>query len=251
MDKNEIRRNIIRVAMRSREGHIASSFSIVEILISIFNAQSRTKTFSPSNVVLSKGHASYAYYSFLFELGLMSQRDFDQIGAIGSKFYGHVPYIENDARFQYGSGSLGHGLPYSVGRSYARKLKKSKEAIYCIVGDGEANEGTFCESLLYVQKFNLSNINILVDANNSSERAIPIRQTIGELSTSFRTIDFFQCDGHDEAQIEMALTSSCKAKVIVCNTEKGYPVPFMIDNPLWHHKTPSDEECAAAMEYLK
>jgi transketolase len=250
MDKHNIRRNILEAAVRSREGHIPSSFSIVEMLIAIYNFEKSVGAFSPQNIVLSKGHASYAYYSFLLECGLMSMEEFEEIGEVGSKFYGHVPYIAQDPRFSFGSGSLGHGLPYAIGLGYARSMKGSKDPVYCIVGDGEANEGTFWESLLFIQKLRLSNINILIDANDSSERAIPIRKSIEHLNSCFPGIAFHNCDGHDERSIESALASTKNSKLIMCNTKKGFPVPFMIGSPMWHHKTPSPEDITKIMEYL-
>ena len=119
---NQIRNSIIEIAAASEEGHIASSFSIVELLLAIFEYENKINVFEPSCLVLSKGHASYAYYAFLHHIGLMDLTELETVGQIGSKYYGHLPYIENDERFQFGSGSLGHGLPFSVGLAHAQKF---------------------------------------------------------------------------------------------------------------------------------
>jgi transketolase len=242
MNPNRIRRKIVDIVTRSGEGHIASSFSIVEILLGIYKASSTTGTFSPRNIVLSKGHASYAYYAFLNEINWMTDLEFNAVGSIGSKYYGHVPFVNEDERFQFGSGSLGHGLPFSVGVGYAREIRNIGQPVYCIVGDGEANEGTFWESLLYIQKFNLKNLNIIIDSNESSERAIPIKKTLGELAPAFRSLSFHTCDGHNPNIIANTLLTSSGSKLVICETKKGYPISFMMNNPAWHHKTPSPQE---------
>jgi transketolase len=242
INPNYIRRIVVEMAARSREGHIASSFSIVEILLGIYKAMTSSASFDPRNIVLSKGHASYAYYAFLRSLELMSDAEIATVGQLGSKFYGHVPYLKGDIRFQYGSGSLGHGLPYAVGLQLARSLTGNQEPVHCIVGDGEANEGTFWESLLLIQKFRLRNLNIYIDSNGSSERAIPIKETLEGLASAFMAMELHICDGHNSDDICKIARLDDKSKLIICNTIKGYPIDFMMNNPIWHHKSPNQSE---------
>ena len=238
------------MTLTAKEGHIASSFSIVEILMAIYRVCESNKNFTPQNIILSKGHASFAYYAFLHSISLMTNEELQSVGSFGSKYYGHLPYIPGDNRFQFGSGSLGHGLPYAVGLRYARHLQGCQDPVYCIIGDGEANEGTFWESLLFIQKLNFSNLAILVDANGSSERAIPIISNIKKMINIFHNIDFLESDGHDSKDIEMNLNSTDRCKVIICHTQKGFPIPFMIENPLWHHKIPTVDEAIQIEKYL-
>jgi transketolase len=239
---NQIRNSIIEIAAASEEGHIASSFSIVELLLAISEFENDVGVFEPSCVVLSKGHASYAYYAFLHHMGLMDGPDLETVGQVGSKYYGHLPYIENDERFQFGSGSLGHGLPFSVGLAHGTQILKKSKYIYCIVGDGEINEGTFWESLLLLQKLKITNLKILVDCNSSSERAIPISDTLKNLKYAFKCLDFIEVDGHSISSLVSAMSSHSKAQILLCNTIKGYPVSFMQNNPVWHHRTPNKSE---------
>ena len=96
---NKIRNTIIEIAKKSKEGHIPSSFSIVELLLSIYLKEKKKHIFDPSCIVLSKGHATYAYYAFLYYIGLVDKSEIESVGQLGSKYYGHLPYIHEDKRF--------------------------------------------------------------------------------------------------------------------------------------------------------
>lgn len=237
----DIRLNILKIVKNSGEGHLGSSFSIVEALLGIYDWQIENKTFFDiSNFILSKGHASYAYYAFLHEIGYFSTEELDSVGKVGSKFYGHLPHIPNDERFIFGSGSLGHGIPFAAGLALGNRLSINKERIICLVGDGEANEGTFWETLLLINKFGNLKITLLIDCNNSSERAIPITDTLKNLNI-FENISLSEVDGHNVKEISDSIGSS-NAEIILMNTIKGYPAQTMMGNPIWHHRTPNDEE---------
>lgn len=250
---SNIRKNVIEIATQSNEGHIASSFSIIEILVAIYEYEVTEceKKFDPSSIILSKGHASYGYYGLLISVGMMSDGEKEQIGKKGSKFYGHVPYIEGDKRFEFGSGSLGHGIPYAVGRAYGIEMNRKNKTINCIVGDGEANEGTFWETLLILEKLELCNLNIFIDCNKSSERAIPINNILGKLNGVFKNIEVHEVNGHSVPEIIEVMKKVGKSKLIICNTIKGYPISFMKSNPEWHHKTPNKNEIEKILGELK
>ena len=237
----EIRKTILALAFKSKEGHIASCFSVVEILIAIRNHQKRlNKSFSPRSMILSKGHASFAYYAYLHYFKNFSIAELDSVCEVNSKFYGHLPYLKNDDRFHFGSGSLGHGLPYALGLAFGNQVNKSEETVYCVVGDGEANEGTFWESLLILQKFQNLKIKIIIDQNNSSERAIPITYALNNIAAMFESKNIVShVDGHSLDELEAALENS---QIIICNTVKGFPIKRMMNNPIWHHRSPSSEE---------
>lgn len=233
-----IRETILDLANKSDEGHIPSSFSIVEIMLAIKKHQERNDIFNLNNFVLSKGHASFGYYAFLYSCGLFSKDELGAVCELNSKFYGHLPYLEDDKRFHYGSGSLGHGLPYAIGMAFAKYRNKSEETIYCVVGDGEANEGTFWESLLILKKFPHLNIKIILDQNSSSERAIPINSFLDNLKKLYKNNFVINVDGHD---IDKLCKSLDRGTLIIANTSKGYPLGELM-SPVWHHKSPSDDQ---------
>ncbi len=248
---NKVRKIILKMVMSSGEGHIASCFSIVEMLLAIFNDMKIiTDSYKTDNFILSKGHASYAYYAVLNYLKLMSKKEVLEVGNIGSKFYGHLPYVDSDRRFSFGSGSLGHGLPFALGRSTANKIKGKDDWVYCLVGDGEANEGTFWETLLLSEKFYDSKLKILVDCNGSSERAIPILGILSNLKKIFKKISISSCDGHNISSIQKCLSTGLNIRVILCKTIKGYPSKLMSDNPIWHHKIPNEEDAKKILKDL-
>lgn len=242
----KIRKKIFIYNQLSSEGHLPSSFSIVEILISIFQAEGCDP--DPtwlSRLILSKGHASFAYYGFLASIGFMTEEEEKSICQNGSKLYGHLPHIIGDNRFTFGSGSLGHGLPYAIGRSFGDHTEKK---YYCIVGDGEANEGTFWESLLLFEKFQ-SNLSIIIDCNKSSERAIPIDSKIKKIHHIFPFLNSHEVNGHDINKLGSLLLRP-GPQLLICDTVKGFPFKAMMDSPMWHHKTPSILELKKFMDDL-
>jgi len=239
------------MVIKSREGHIGSSFSIVEMLCAVLESLRKSQEPSLSDIILSKGHASYAYYAVLKRMGKMNPGEYEEIGEPGSKLYGHLPFISGDSRFQFGSGSLGHGLPYSIGYAHSKALRGLGTPTFVIVGDGEANEGTFWESLLLLEKLGQLNLNILIDCNQTSERAIPIRRKLENLAHPFNETSFLELDGHDINEIATAMDASKSNKVLLCNTKKGFPVPFMINNPEWHHRIPNEHESSEIRKWLR
>lgn len=251
INASSIRRKILETVVSSREGHVASSFSIVEMLMAIsLDMDSKFGTFMPENLILSKGHASYAYYAFLNALGLMTDAELEAVGTQGSKFYGHLPFIKGDKRFSFGSGSLGHGIPFALGVAVANSISGISKETYCLVGDGEANEGTFWETLLLAEKFYKVKLNILVDCNGSSERAVPITEKLVKLGSVLQGIDVRTCNGHDVDVILATLGSGSNVKLILCETIKGYPSSLMINNPAWHHRVPSEAEMTSILQDL-
>ena len=242
ISSKSIRKKILELCKNSQEGHIASSFSIVEILIAIHFVDRKhfnSKWFE--NIVLSKGHAVYALYGLVSFLEGGSEILNDGVGSVGSKLIGHVPQIF-EIGLSCGTGSLGHGLPFALGRAFALE-KSSKRRIHVIVGDGEMNEGTFWESINLLQKFPLLRINIYIDANGSSDRAIPMAKGLIALRQAYGAIDV---NGHDLSALCFTINDKINesgSNIIICATQKGYPISEIINDPSWHHRVPSEIEC--------
>jgi transketolase len=249
-----LRDRILDIAVKGREGHIASSFSIVEILIAVL-FDPRDASLSPaervdgvrrrlSRFVLSKGHAALALYSVLWELGVLSEGDLDNFAEQGSRFGGH-PTKSQDPPIAVSSGSLGHGLPMCAGMAYAAALGGRSDRFTCLCGDGEINEGSIWESLLLIGKFRLRNLTLIVDNNGSSTRAIDLGDIAGKLASFGMHVKVI--DGHDIGALRTAL-DQCAAlpgpAAIVANTVKGHGSAVTRMNFAWHHRVPSAQDVA-------
>ena len=250
-----IKRNILETSFRTQEGHIASSFSILDILYVLYRDVLRVDPQNPEwadrdRFILSKGHASLGYYAILEAFGFLPPGELDTFCAHGSRLGGHpdrnkVPGVEAS------TGSLGHGLPIAVGMALALQIRKGPARVYCLVGDGELNEGSMWESLLLAAQHNLSNLTCIVDYNHSTDRALDI----SALEAKFKAFNWeiFAVDGHGHDALRDALRTANPARptAIIANTIKGHGCKMMENNPEWHHKSPNEEQLRAMLEGLE
>ena len=250
MNPYAVRKNILELCFEANEGHIASSFSIVEILVSIFlSNQKLSKSISLENIILSKGHAALALYGLMMEIPEYSEIMEKGICKNGSILIGHVPKI-SEIGLNFGTGSLGHGLPFALGFAFG-KAHPSQERVHVIIGDGELNEGTIWESLNILEKFPNLKINVYVDANESSNRAIPMDAAFRALQAGYGA---HVIDGHNPGEIMDAITETLhkdRYQIFICKTIKGFPLKCMINNPAWHHRMPDNEDLKVFMKELK
>ena len=239
---NRVRHKILEFAYDSGEGHVASSFSIVEILIEIYySIVTHEQHVDFRSLVLSKGHAVFALYGLMSQIPELRSHVERKVALEGSSMIGHVPKLPELGLF-FGTGSLGHGLPHALGVAFDRLDRGINDRVHVIVGDGEANEGTFWESLNILQKFPELPISIYIDANGSTSRAIPehgIKQTVIEIWGAS------ECNGHNRSELRSCIATSrekSEASLLWCNTIKGYPLCEIMNSPSWHHKAPTLEE---------
>ena len=242
-DKKKLIRRIVDVSYNTKKGHIPSSLSILDLLYVIYSKFITTENY----FILSKGHASLGLYSILEHFGLLEE-NLDNFCKFDSKLCGH-PTNQLENVFA-STGSLGHGLPISVGIALGEKIKKTNNKVYTVIGDGESNEGTIWESSLLASNHNLDNLYCIMDYNHSNDKALKLDDIIKKFE-SFN----WECksiDGHNHLDIiECLLTmNSNKPKFILANTIKGKGVSIMENNPEWHHKSPSDEEYIKIMNEL-
>lgn len=234
----EARSLTLEAAFKSAEGHVPSSFSIVEALIGSMDFLVRSGV-SAESLVLSKGHASLGLYAVLSTFGLLSREEVLSFSSPGSRLGGH-PDSTKSAYFALSSGSLGHGLPFSTGLAQARILQGIDLPLVCILGDGELNEGSCWEGALIGQNLGLSNLYCLIDDNNSSIKAAGM----GDIRSKFESFGWrtAECDGHNALQIstlltEMSMMKTDQPTAIVLKTIKGKGVKEMeIDPGAWHHR---------------
>lgn len=239
-----MRKDILKKALLTKNGHIGASLSVVEILISIYeNILTDDDVF-----ILSKGHGCLALYSILEELGY--HPDINK---------GH-PDIDQENGIYCSTGSLGHGLPVAVGVAFAKKLKNEMGHVYVLISDGECQEGTTWESLQFASHHCLDNLTIIIDYNKLQalgriDDIISLDNNFygGALSSKIHAFGGYvlECEGHSIKNLTICLEIPLNTpKVIIANTIKGKGVSFMEDVPKWHNCLPSSKELEQAYEEL-
>ena len=232
-----IRINILKKTFDAQTSHIGSCFSIVEILYVMYFLKLKKK----DTFVLSKGHAALALYSTLFEKKILSKKIFNSYGKNNSNLMSHVSHKVKGVEFS--TGSLGHGLPYAVGKALGEKINGTKNKVYVIISDGELNEGTTWESLLFASFHKLDNLYIIVDYNKI--QSLDFVKNVLNIEPLNKKIKSFNCnvktiDGHNVKNIfqSLKLQKNKKPNFIIANTIKGKGIDFMENTISWHYKAP-------------
>lgn len=257
----KIRKDIIEEVYSANSGHPGGALSIADILTVLYFNQMNIDPQKPDvenrdRLVLSKGHASAALYAVLAEKGYFPKEDLKTFRKLGSYLQGH-PDMKHIPGVDMTTGSLGQGLSAANGMAMISKLDKKRIRVYCLVGDGEIEEGQIWEAAMTSAQYNLDNLCLIIDNNN-----LQIDGTIEEVMNSqpidekFRSFGFnvINIDGHNYEQIIHAFESAkaCKGKptAIIAKTIKGKGVSFMENQAGWHGKAPKQEEYEKAMEEL-
>ena len=252
MNKNirNIRSNILNLTFKAKSSHIGSCLSIVEILFALYFGVLKKK----DRFILSKGHAALALYSTLFEKKFISKKILNSFGSNKTILMNHVSNKVNGVEFS--TGSLGHGLPVSVGKALKFKTNKENNKVYVLMSDGEMNEGTTWESLLFANHHKLDNLNIIIDYNKIQSmdfvsKVIKIEHLKKKLQSFGCKV--FEVNGHSVKQISKCLKKKTKdkIKVIIANTIKGKGVSFMENNNLWHYKNPNEIQLKKALKEIE
>ena len=235
----QIRRDTIKLSKANGGYHYGGSFSVVEILISLYdNVMTDADKF-----ILSKGHACWPYYVLLREKGY------------NPRLQGH-PTLDEANGIHYTTGSEGHGFPAAIGMALARKIQKRAGKIYVVVGDGECQEGTTWESLLLANRYKLDNLVVIVDWNGIQGSGyvkdilpIPNFDKVGELLGWSVSI----VDGHNCEEITEALQKQVAGQphLIIAHTVKGKGVSYMENQPCWHAQWPAPDYERQAFEELE
>jgi len=249
------RLNILKISQKLSALHIGPAFSCIEMIDFILNRILMQNKEQFSNFILSKGHGAMALYAVLNELGVMSKSDFESICQPGSKFGGHPD--RGNLGIVASTGSLGHGLPISVGIALGKKDKQESEKVIVLLSDGEMMEGSNWEALLLIPSLKLSNIWIFIDHNKSISRGKiselhPNLMPISEKLKAFGW-DVLEADGHNLGDLENCyrkLVHSNNPKAVVCHTVKGKGVSFMENNPIWAYRSPNSVEFERATKEL-
>lgn len=242
----EMRRDILRIACATQEGHIGASFSCLEILWTLYDrimqrdpvGYDGLSDIERDRLVLSKGHAALGLYTVLAEKGFIAREDLLTFCAPGSRLEGH-PNIAISG-VEVSTGSLGHGLPMAVGIAMALRLEHTKSRVFCIVGDGECSEGSIWEAVILAAHLKLKNLFLIVDANNSSPVKFEIASRLHAFGFATRN-----CNGHkiDELIHAFRPAEFDAPTAVIAHTVKGYGCAPLEKAPeLWHHRSPQSKD---------
>jgi transketolase len=253
-----LRRQIVEIITNAGEGHIPSSFSIVDIIATLYERHLKFNAKNPNweerdFFILSKGHGCHAYYVVLARHGFISEQDLENCVKFDSILGGHpdrtkIPGVEAS------TGSLGHGLPFAIGIALGQKIQKKGNKVYVLVGDGECHEGTIWESALVGQNLKLDNLCCIVDLNGSAAQILP-HPNIAQQWRAFGW-SVLEVDGHNENELDKAFdhfksNDNRRPTVIIAHTIKGKGVSFLECHGPWHSRIPNDEEYRAIIKELE
>lgn len=249
----EIRKDCLTQVHSAKASHIGSMLSIVDILTYLFYEEMENK----DRFILSKGHASLALYSILRDKGDITQEQLNTYYKNGSLLIGHLSYKVPGVDLS--TGSLGHGLPMATGIALGNKIDGKREKVYCLLGDGECQEGSIWEALIFTSTHNLKDLIIIIDANKLQgydfcEKIFSEKILINMLKGT--GLNFHEINGHNfdemrEVFLKIKKEENCKASIIFCHTIKGKGVSFMENKLEWHYKSPNDEQFKCALSELK
>lgn len=258
----EVRKGIIEEVYNAKSGHPGGSLSCADILTVLYFNQMNIDDKKPDDenrdrLVLSKGHASPALYSVLAQKGYFDKEKLQTFRKIGSNLQGH-PDMKKIPGVDMTTGSLGQGLSVAVGMAIASKMNKAGCKIYCIVGDGEIEEGQIWEATMAASKNELDNLCVILDNNNLQiDGEIDKVGGMNNITEKFLSFGFnvINIDGHNIDSIIDAFTTARQTKgkptIIIAKTIKGKGISFMENKASWHGKAPSEEEYNMAMSELK
>jgi transketolase len=253
--------NIIKMVHKAQSGHPGGSLSAIDIIVGLYGSKLRI---DPENsnwedrdrFIMSKGHASPAIYSILHEIGYIEESDFMSFRTLGSICQGHVDMKWTNG-VDFSAGSLGMGLSFGLGCSFAAKLDNSDRNIWVMVGDRETQEGQVWEAIMAADFHNSGNLKMIIDRNGiQNDDFVSKQMEIGDITSKLVSFgwEVKEINGHDMDEIMDSLNwaelNNGRPKAIVANTIKGKGVSFMENNPAFHGMAPNDDELVIALEEL-
>lgn len=256
-----VRYTALELAHNANESHSGGALSMADILVTLYinylnNNFDLQNNPSRDRFILSKGHCCSLYYAVLAEMGFFKKQELlDNFAKNGTHFYAHASHKLPGVELS--TGSLGHGLPVACGLALGAKRNGLNYNVYCIIGDGEINEGSNWEAIMFAAHHQLDNLCLIVDKNQmqalGETKDILCLDPLPDKLISFKW-NVLDIDGHNYDQIINAFESFQKCKkyptVIVANTIKGKGVSFMEHNLKFHYSAPNDDELKQAKKEL-
>lgn len=256
----QLRKDVLKMIETAGSGHPGGSLSVIDILVGLYYHKLKYKSENPKwsdrdICILSKGHACPAFYAVLADCGFFPKEELSTLRKLGSRLQGHaffkVPGVE------VSTGSLGQGLSLSNGFALAARLDGKKKKIYCILGDGEIQEGQVWEAAMFSAHHSLDNLVAIIDRNNLQIDG-PVKETmdIEPLADKWKAFGWhvLQMNGHDIADILKTYDDADKLKgkpvVIIAHTTKGKGVSFMENQVGWHGISLTKKDLEQALKEL-
>lgn len=256
----KIRHHVVQMTHRGNSSHVGSALSIVDILSVLYGNVMNYDATQPSLVcrdrfILSKGHAGSAVYATLAECGFFPAEKLLEHCQDGSYLSGHVSH-KNIPGVEVSTGSLGHGLSIGSGMAYAAKLHELSYKVFILMSDGECDEGSNWEAILFASHHKLNNLIAIVDYNKlQSLTTVEETLNLEPFAEKWRSFGWrvIEVDGHDHAELHSAFKNhaSDKPTCILAHTIKGKGISFMENKVEWHYRSPQGENYIAALEELK
>jgi transketolase len=247
--RRRARLRLLRMHFESGTGHIGGNLSCLDLLLVLYN-----EVLGPADrFVLSKGHAAGAYYVTLWTVGKLSDDDLAHFHQDSTLLSGHPPASGIDD-ILFATGSLGHGLSLAAGLALAKRLKSEQGRVICLTSDGEWNEGSSWEALIFARHHDLDNLTVLVDLNGlqgfGTTREVA---NLDPLAAKFQAFDVptLEIDGHDPSAVRRAIEAGRnELTVIVAHTRKGCGVSFMEDRMEWHYLPMTESQYLEAVQEI-
>lgn len=256
-----IRRHAVEMTHLGKSSHVGSVLSMADIVAVLYGGVMKFDAANPrwsgrDRFLLSKGHAGAGVYAALAESGFFPVEKLRTHYQDGSDLSGHVSH-KGIPGVELSTGSLGHGLPVAVGMAKAAQLNAAKHRVFCLLSDGECDEGSNWEAAMFAAHHRLSMLTAVIDYNKIQSLA-PVAKTLAlePFADKWRSFgwDVREVDGHDHGELAQALARDVEPSglplCVIAHTTKGKGVSFMENSVLWHYRTPQGAEYEAACQEL-
>lgn len=259
---NDIRIHVIEMITKAASGHPGGSLSAADIVSALCFGIMKHDPKNPAwdgrdRFIMSKGHCIPAWYAALAQAGYFDEDELITLRQYGSPLQGHPDRIRLKG-IEASTGSLGQGLSIALGMAMAAKMDKKEYQIYCMIGDGESQEGQIWEAAMAAAHYKADNLTLILDNNNGQiDGYVDDVMALDPIDAKWRAFGWhvIAINGHDLEQILRALDEAAQTKdrptLIWAKTVKGKGVSFMENIPGWHGKAPSAEECEKALAELR
>jgi transketolase len=257
----KIRVHSVQMTGRGGGSHVGACLSIADILAVLYGGSLKYQAREPrwpdrDRFIVSKGHAAAAVYAALAESGFIPSEKLLSHYQDGADLCGHVSH-KGVPGIELSTGSLGHGLPVAAGMAYGAKLDSKEHRVIVLMSDGECDEGSNWEAILFASHHKLSNLTVVVDYNKiQSLKSVAETLALEPFVDKWRAFGWSvrEVDGHDHEDLENAFNSlpleKDRPSCILAHTIKGKGVSFMEHSVLWHYRSPKGDELAAALREL-